>query len=94
MKAETQGKLMVAMMVSILAFGSATGTALLMGYYQNPDQILNLTKPGEFPYIQIIRPNINNASNSQQNFVEPSPNYSTNPTNPSSNQQNNNTNST
>lgn len=79
MKPETQGKLMVAMLVSLLAFGFGTGTILLTGQYQtsNPTTSFNTTKQSDLPVIP----------NSNQNKVDtttPStPSTSNNPSTPS-----------
>lgn len=62
MKAETQGKLMVAMVISLLAFGFGTGTILVTCHYQdnNSSNTINVTKQGDFPYITNNRNYINN----------------------------------
>lgn len=76
MKPDTQGKLMVAMMVSILAFGFGTGTVLVTGHLETNSSItLNTTTPGDFPVI----------SNSRQNN-----DYDTSTSNYPNNGQNNN----
>lgn len=94
MRAETNGKLLVAMLVSILAFGTGTGTALLMGYstYNNPYQMLNLTKVGEFPIIHRNQPDMDNNLNSPEDYETPSPTLNPYPYN--NNDQINNTNNT
>jgi hypothetical protein len=52
MKQEAKGKIFVGMIISVLAFGFATGTGVFIG--ANPLDsvgIMNLTKQGEFPTI-------------------------------------------
>lgn len=91
MKAETQGKLMVAMVISLLAFGFGTGTILVTGHYQdkNSSTTLNVTKQGDFPYITNNRNYINNtpssSSTSGQSYNGNNPSNSRNNTNSSSN---------
>lgn len=47
MKPETRGKMMVAMLVSLLAFGCGTGTVLITGSFQpfNSTSTVNTTAP-------------------------------------------------
>jgi len=50
MKQEAKGKIFVGMIVSIVAFGFATGTGFLMGANPiNTNGILNLTQQSQFP---------------------------------------------
>ena len=84
MKPETQGKLMVAMVVSILAFGFGTVAVLLTGQYQTLDSTttLNTTKQSDLPPITNTNQNNQNTSTSQ--------NSPSNQNNQPSNSQNNN----
>ena len=52
MKEDTKGKIFVGMVISVLAFGLATGTGIFIG--ANPLStigVLNLTHQGQFPSI-------------------------------------------
>jgi hypothetical protein len=72
MKPETQGKLMVAMLVSILAFGLGTATVLVAGHLQtNQSTNLNTTPQSDFPIIPNTRENNTNnlSTNSASNGV-------------------------
>ena len=52
MKQEAKGKIFVGMIVSVLAFGFATGTGIFIGANPlNTAGILDLTKQSEFPTI-------------------------------------------
>lgn len=53
MKAEIQGKLMVAMLVSIMAFGFGTGTVLVTGQFPSLDSpnMFNTTQNSDLPAI-------------------------------------------
>jgi len=53
MKAEIQGKLMVAMLVSIMAFGFGTGTILVTGQFPSLDSpnMFNTTQNSDLPAI-------------------------------------------
>ena len=66
MNPETQGKLMVAMVISILAFGTGTGTVLVTGLTNNQTTLnLNTTKQSEFPVIPYINQYSQNTSSTQ-----------------------------
>jgi len=52
MKQETKGKIFVGMIISVLAFGFATGTGIFIGTNPfNSVGMVNLTNQGEFPNI-------------------------------------------
>lgn len=53
MRPETQGKIMVAMVVSIVAFGLGTGAILVSGQFNsmNPALTFNSTPQGDLPVI-------------------------------------------
>ena len=77
MNPETQGKLMVAMLISILAFGLGTGTVLVTGLNNNQNTLntMNTTKQSELPIIfntnQIDNLNSSNNQNTAQNDETP-----------------------
>jgi hypothetical protein len=59
MKQETQGKIFVGMIISVLAFGFATGTGIFIGANPlNSIGVLNLTNQGEFPSIYTTPNNV------------------------------------
>ncbi|HEX7469091.1 MAG TPA: hypothetical protein VF324_10995 [Methanobacterium sp.] len=65
MRQDIKGKIFVGMIISIVAFGFATGTGFLIG--TNPLSsvgVMNLTKQGEFPSITTT-PNNEVTSNDQ-----------------------------
>ena len=87
MKPEIQGKLMVAMVVSVLAFGFGTGTVLVAGHYQinNTPNTLNTTQPGDFPYLTNSQQTYiynNTSSSGQSNKQNTNPTSHNNTTNP------------
>lgn len=86
MKPETQGKLMVAMTISILAFGLGTGTVLLTGHYQYLDTptTLNNSTQSDFPVISNNQNSISTSNNQSSENTQSSTN------NPSTNNNNNN----
>lgn len=53
MRPETQGKMMVAMVVSLIAFGLGTGTVLVTGQFNNltPALTFNSTPQGDLPVV-------------------------------------------
>ncbi|MDD3985218.1 MAG: hypothetical protein PHY59_04900 [Methanobacterium sp.] len=52
MKQETKGKIFVGIIISVLAFGFATGTGIFIGTNPfNSAGVVNLTNQGEFPNI-------------------------------------------
>jgi len=99
MNPETQGKLMVAMLISILAFGTGTGTVLITGLNHNQNSLntLNTTKQSEFPIIYNTNQNnldTQNTQNTEQNIDQTTggnngqSNGQTNNNNPSGNYNN------
>ena len=76
MKPETQGKLMVAMVVSILAFGIGTGTVLVTGLYLNMSNPFNMT---------LNQTNLTNQTNQTIPSVQTNNNINTAPSTSSSN---------
>lgn len=87
MKQEAKGKIFVGMIVSIVAFGFATGTGFLMGANPiNTNGILNLTQQSQFPTLPASTntnvktsnqtTNVQSGQSGQSNTVTPS-----NPTN-------------
>lgn len=65
MREDIKGKIFVAMVISVVAFGLATGAGIFIG--QNPLSsvgVMNLTKQGEFPTIYTT-PNNAGTSNNQ-----------------------------
>ncbi|MCE5214553.1 MAG: hypothetical protein LLF83_07540 [Methanobacterium sp.] len=83
MKPETQGKLMVAMLVSIMAFGFGTGTVMVTGHLNsNPSITPNTTQQSEFPTISNSADNYSNSTSS--NFENEGYNYPSNKNNNSS----------
>jgi hypothetical protein len=85
MKQEAKGKIFVGMIVSIVAFGFATGTGFLLGANPlNSQGVLNLTQQSQFPSIPYSNTN-NTVQNSQANTTQSSSSSSSNvvtPTNP------------
>lgn len=61
MKPELQGKLMVAMLVSIIAFGFGTGTVLVTGQFPSldPPNMSNTTQNSDLPAIYDTNENSN-----------------------------------
>jgi len=86
MKQEAKGKIFVGMIVSIVAFGFATGTGFLLGANPlNSQEILNLTQQSQFPSIPASTTNPNNTtiqSTSQANTSQSSSSNVVTPTNP------------
>ncbi len=83
MKPELQGKLMVAMLVSVLAFGFGTGTILVTGQYQALNTTTFDTNTPDLPPIYTNTNNMNtgNTSGSSNTPSTPStPSTSDNPT--------------
>ncbi|MGZ4857223.1 MAG: hypothetical protein ACXVZU_02520 [Methanobacteriaceae archaeon] len=79
MRPETNGKLAVGLIVSLLAFGLGTGTAIFSGFnsYSNNLTTTNITPPGELPPIFTTTNPINTSQN----------NLSSVQSNPSTNQE-------
>lgn len=87
MKPELQGKLMIAMLISIMAFGFGTGTVFITGMYQTLDPTTtpnNTTQQSDLPVIQNYNPNNNVNTNSSRTPSNPS--TPSTPTNSSSGQ--------
>lgn len=82
MNPETQGKLMVAMIISVLAFGFGTTAVLLTGHYQNINTVstLNTTQQSDFPVVPNNQNSLNTStqSSSQQNNNSYNPNNNKN----------------
>lgn len=75
MKENTKGKLFVGMIISVLAFGFATGAGIFVGSNPlNTIGVMNITKEGEFPSIPSTPNNVGTSNNQQ------STNTTTNPT--------------
>jgi cytoskeletal protein RodZ len=65
MKEKIKGKIFVGMIISILAFGLATGTSVVIGTNPlNSSGIINLTQQGQFPSLPFSPSNT--TSNNQQ----------------------------
>ncbi len=79
MKPEIEAKLVVAMVISLVAFGFATSTVLVMGLIANdtPSNQLNVTKQGEFPSITSSRPNSLNTTQQQSQVASNTENVNT-----------------
>jgi hypothetical protein len=77
MKPKTKGRVAVGLIISIIAFGLGTGTAMFSGYYkyQTNLDINNTTQPGELPPIFTTT---NPLNSSQNNPSEVQSNPSTN----------------
>jgi hypothetical protein len=99
MKQETQGKIFVGMIISVLAFGFATGTGIFIGANPlNSIGVLNLTNQGEFPAIYTTPNNVgttnkaNTTQTTQTKTTTPTTrqNSSETPTKPVSNNTSNN----
>jgi hypothetical protein len=72
MRQDVKGKIFVGMIISVLAFGLATGTGILIG--ANPLSsvgVMNLTKQGEFPSITTTPNNEVNSNNPETNNSTP-----------------------
>lgn len=76
MKQEAKGKIFVGMMVSIVAFGFATGAGVFMN--TNPLSsvgIMNLTHQSEFPTITTQPSTVPTSQNNKQNTTTSNQNY-------------------
>ena len=101
MKEKIKGKIFVGMIISLLAFGLATGASIFVGTNPlNSSGIMNLTQQGQFPSLPFSP---NNATSNNQQTVNTTPTttpttnpqQTTTPSTPSnSNNSNKNTNST
>ena len=92
MKPESKGKIFIALVISLVAFGFGTGAGIFVGNYpMTNSSFLNLTKQGEFPALYSEPLNSTLINNSQpatttpneQVYQEPA-----NPTNPVKNSSN------
>ena len=94
MKPETQGKLMVGMVISILAFGLGTATILVTGNLPtlNTTTTLNNTTNSDFPIVSNNDQNIENTSTSQNSQQDTQDSNNNNNNNPSNNSYSNTTN--
>jgi hypothetical protein len=74
MRPETNGKVAVGLIVSLLAFGLGTGTAIFSGYnnYSTNLTQINITPPGELPPI-FTTTNPTNTSQNNQSSVQSNP---------------------
>ena len=91
MKQEAKGKIFVGMIISIVAFGFATGTGFFIGANPlNSSGVLNLTQQSQFPAIPASHNNVSAVPSSQSgsNQTTPTVTPKTNPTN-SGNSSNN-----
>jgi hypothetical protein len=78
MKEKIKGKIFVGIIISILAFGLATGTSIIIGTnLLNSSGITNLTQQGQFPSLPFSPSNV--TTNNQQ-AVNTTTNPTTNPT--------------
>jgi hypothetical protein len=95
MKPEIEAKLVVAVVVSLVAFGFATSTVMVMGLVANitPSNQLNLTKQSEFPTIFSSRPNSINTTQQQPQVTTNTQDVNIEPSTDSSSSQNTNQNS-
>jgi hypothetical protein len=96
MRPKTKGRVAVGLIVSLLAFGLGTGTAIFSGYnqYQSNLTFINTTQPGELPPIFTTTNPINTSENQQFN-VQSNPSTNTeinleNPSNESTDESSNN----
>lgn len=72
MKQETQGKIFVGMIISVLAFGFATGTGIFIGANPlNSIGVLNLTNQGEFPTIYTTPNNVGTTNKANTTQITP-----------------------
>ena len=79
MRQDIKGKIFVAMVISVVAFGLATGAGIFIG--QNPLSsvgVMNLTKQGEFPTIYTTPSNAGTSNN--QETTNTTTTTTTNPT--------------
>jgi hypothetical protein len=81
MRQDVKGKIFVGMIISVLAFGLATGTGILIG--ANPLSsvgVMNLTQQGQFPSITTTPNNEVNSNNQQTNNSTPTTTTTSTPT--------------
>ena len=92
MKENTKGKFFVGMIVSILAFGFATGAGIFVGSNPlNTIGVMNITKQGEFPSIPSTPNNVGTSYNQQSTNTTTNPTTTTNQPTQTTNTQKTNT---
>jgi hypothetical protein len=104
MKEKIKGKIFVGMIISLLAFGLATGASVIIGTNPlNSSGIINLTQQGQFPSLPFSPTNVtsnnqeavNTTTTPQQTTTTTTPtNTQHTTTTPTSNSSNSNKNST
>ncbi|MGB7969338.1 MAG: hypothetical protein WCF28_07175 [Methanobacterium sp.] len=102
MKEKIKGKIFVGMIISLLAFGLATGTSIVLGTNPlNSSGIMNLTQQGQFPSLPFSPSNVTSTNQSTVNTTTnptttpTTPQQTINPSTPSNTSNNNkNTNTT
>ena len=68
MKEKIKGKIFVGMVISLLAFGLATGTSVVLGTNPlNSSGIMNLTQQGQFPSLPFSPSNVTSTNQSTVN---------------------------
>ena len=93
MKQEAKGKIFVGMIVSIVAFGFATGTGFFMGANPiNTNGILNLTQQSQFPSIPASQTTNPTVKTTNQTTVQSGQTSQTNTVTPSNSNSGNNSN--
>ncbi|WP_414468837.1 hypothetical protein [Methanobacterium sp. ACI-7] len=81
MKPETEAKAVIALIISLIAFGCGSGAGIVMGLSQNDTpNSTNLTNPQEIPQIQTTKnvnthsepqtPSASNNTNSESVYIE------------------------
>ena len=101
MKEKIKGKIFVGMIVSLLAFGLATGTSIVIGTNPlNSSGIINLTQQGQFPSLPFSPTNVTSNNQEAVNTTTTPQQTTTTPTNtqqttttPTKNSSNSNKNS-
>lgn len=82
MKQETQGKIFVGMIISVIAFGFATGAGIFIGANSlNSIGVLNLTNQGEFPAIYTTPNNVGTTRKTNTTQTTPTKTTTETPTN-------------
>ena len=83
MKEKVKGKIFVGMIISLLAFGLATGTSVVLGTNPlNSSGILNLTQQGQFPSLPFSPTNVTSNNPQAVNTTTTPQQTTTTPTNP------------
>jgi len=73
MRAKTKGRVAVGLILSLIAFGLGTGTAIISGHNQYPSNLtINTTPPSELPPI-FTTTNPTNTSQNNQSNIQPNP---------------------